>query len=211
MNLAPIFGSFYQNILATTLPEIIAVVFGLLSVWFAKREKILVYPTGIISVLIYVYIFYGAKLYANMGINFFYFIMSVYGWIMWTRKDEQNKVLQITTCSGKENIFNILAIVVFFILLSYILINFTDSDVPYWDSFTTSVFIVAMYLMARKKLENWITWAIGNTISIPLYFYKDLIFTSFQFIVFLVLAILGYIAWKRKFTLSALNSNNNLS
>ncbi len=198
MDISQFFELFYQNLLQSTWLEIVAVIFGLLSVWYAKKENILVYPTGIISVLIYVYICFFAKLYADMGINFFYFIMSVYGWIMWTRKDDRKQSLKITVCNLREHLINFFAFGTFFLFLSFILKNYTDSDVPYWDSLTTAIFIVAMYLMARKKLENWVAWIIGDIVSIPLYFYKGLVFTSFQFTVFLILAILGYIEWKRK-------------
>jgi nicotinamide mononucleotide transporter len=187
-----------ENILNTTLIEIIAVFFGLASVWFAKKENILVYPTGIISVLIYVYICFFAKLYADMGINFFYFIMSVYGWYMWTRRDESRRTLSISRSGWKEHVVNLASGVVMFIVIYYILANHTDSDVAFWDSLTTAIFIIGMWLMARKKLDNWTAWIIGNTISIPLYFYKGLVFTSFQYTVFLVLAVLGYIEWDRK-------------
>ncbi len=188
----------WQNILNTTWLEIIAVAFGMVSVWLAKKENILVYPTGIISVLIYVYICFFAKLYADMGINFFYFLMSLYGWYMWTRKGVTSPILKISGSRWYGNVLNIFAVIVMFFVLRYLLINYTDSDVPAWDSLTTAIFIVAMWLMARKKIEHWIAWMVGNTISIPLYFYKELVFTSFQYIVFLVLAILGYIEWQKK-------------
>ncbi len=198
MDLASFFEIFRQNVLNTTWLEITAVSFGLASVWFAKKENILVYPTGIVSVLIYVYICYFAKLYADMGINFFYFLMSVYGWYMWTRKDKQREKLKITRCGFGGHMFNIVSGLLLFFLLSYILRNYTDSDVPWWDSLTTAIFIVAMWLMAQKKIDNWTAWMAGNLISIPLYFYKGLVFTSFQYTVFLVLAIAGYIEWDRK-------------
>ncbi len=198
MDTSGLFDIFYQNILNTSWIEIVAVIFGLASVWFAKKENIMVYPTGIISVLIYVYICFIAKLYADMGINFFYFIMSVYGWYMWTRKDSTRKTLGITRCKWSSQIFNLLAGGLIFLILNYFLSNYTDSDVPFWDSLTTAIFIVAMWLMARKKLENWTAWMLGNIISIPLYFYKGLVFTSFQYIVFFILAIAGYIEWEKK-------------
>lgn len=209
MLLTVFFDLFYQNLLATTWLEIVAVFFGLLSVWYAKKENILVFPTGIISVLIYVYICFFAKLYADMGINFFYFMMSVYGWIMWTRKSNKKTVLNITSCTVRDHVFNLFAFITFFLIFSYVLKNFTDSDVPYWDSLTTAIFIVAMYLMARKKLENWTAWIVGDIISIPLYFYKGLIFTSFQFSVFLILAILGYIEWRKKLLQAQLITENS--
>ena len=197
------FSQFYdillENILNTSYLEIIAVIFGLLSVWYAKKVNILVFPTGIISVVIYMYICFGAKLYADAGINFVYFVMSIYGWYAWTRVGEQKKERPISMCSKKEHIINIFMFVFFFLILNYILKNYTDSNVPVWDSFTTSIFIVAMWLMAIKKVENWIYWIIANVISIPLYFYKGLVLTSFQFTVFLIIAVLGYIEWKKQF------------
>lgn len=186
-----------DNIQNTTLLEVVAVVFGLMSVWFAKQEKILVYPTGIINVLIYVYICFFAKLYADMGINAFYFIMSIYGWYNWSRTDANNNKTPISRNTLRQNFYHIIATVVFFFILFFVLTNFTDSDVPFWDSVTTAIFIIGMWLMALKKIENWIAWIIGNAISIPLYAYKGLVLTSFQYSVFLALAIAGYISWNR--------------
>ncbi len=194
-----IFDMLISNLADSSLPEAIAVLFGILSVWYAKKENILVYPTGIISVLIYIYICFFAKLYADMGINFVYFVMSVYGWYMWSKKDSTVKaVLPISRCGKKDHIINLAMLAGFFVSLSYFLSAYTDSNVPVVDSLTTAIFIVGMWLMARKKIENWIYWIIGDLISIPLYFYKDLALTSIQFTVFLVLAILGYIEWRKK-------------
>lgn len=198
MMLNDIFNILYQNLADSSILEAIAVVFGILSVWFAKKENILVFPTGIISVLIYIYICFFAKLYADMGINFVYFIMSIYGWYMWSRKDVEKYVLPISWCKAKDHVVSAVMLIVFFISLSYFLTHYTDSNVPLIDSATTSIFIVGMWLMARKKIENWIYWIIGDIISIPLYFYKDLALTSIQFTVFLILAIMGYIEWRKK-------------
>lgn len=178
--------------------EATAVIFGLLSVWYAKKENILVFPTGIVSVLIYVYICYNYKLYADMGINFYYFVMSIYGWIVWSSRSEGDEITPIAYNTSKENLVSISLFILFFIIMSYVLSNYTDSDVPYWDSLTTGIFLVGMWLMAKKKIENWIAWIIGDIISVPLYAYKGLYLTSFQFIVFLGIAIAGYIEWKRK-------------
>lgn len=196
MQFADFFDVFYQNVLSTTWLEVVAVFFGLLSVWYAKKANILVYPTGIVSVLIYVYICLFAGLYADMGINGFYFFMSVYGWYKWTRKDNRDKVIPITTNNTLQHILSIVGTVAFFFILRYVLSNFTDSTVPNWDSTTTAIFIVGMWLMALKKIENWIFWIIGDMISIPLYFHKGLILTSFQYAVFLVIAVLGYLEWR---------------
>jgi nicotinamide mononucleotide transporter len=192
------FEQLYQNILHTSWVEIIAVIFGILSVWFARKENILVYPTGIINVLIYVYLSFKAGLYALMGINFFYFIMSVYGWYSWTHKGTNRQLLAITWCNLTYHLINVIALVFFFVLLRHILMHFTDSTVPNLDALTTSIFIVSMWLMARKKVENWIGWIVGDIICIPLYASKGLVFTSVQYIVFLIIAVMGFIEWRRK-------------
>jgi nicotinamide mononucleotide transporter len=198
MEASSFFELLLQNIYQTSLLEIIAVVFGLLSVWYSKKVNILVFPTGIISVLIYVYICFFAKLYADMGINGVYFVMSVYGWYNWSRKGQDRKVIPVRFAGKRLNLIGIAATAVSFVILSYILKNHTDSNVPYWDSFTTAIFIVGMFLMAMKRVENWIYWIIGDVVSIPLYFYKGLVFTSLQFAIFLIIAVMGYYAWKEK-------------
>lgn len=178
--------------------EIIAVFFGLLSVWFAKKENILVFPTGIISVLIYVYICFQFKLYADMGINAYYFIMSIYGWIVWSRHSEHQSKTPISNYSMNWNLIFILLFALLFLLMHYVLHHFTDSDVPYWDALTSALFLIAMILMAKKKIEHWLYWIIGDLISIPLYAYKGLYLTSFQYLVFLGIAIAGYVEWRRR-------------
>ncbi len=192
------FDLFLQNIYQTTLIEVIAVVFGLLSVWYSMKVNILVYPTGIVSVLIYVYICYIAGLYADMGINAVYFVMSVYGWYNWTRPQNDKSILSVTYANKKQNLIALAATIISFFLIRFILVAYTDSNVPGIDAFTTAVFLIGMWLMATKKVENWIYWIIGDIVSIPLYFYKGLVLTSFQYSVFLILAIIGYIAWRKE-------------
>lgn len=189
-----------NGVIQTTALEWIAVSTGLMSVWFSMKENILVYPTGIVSVLIYVYIAFNYQLYADMGVNFYYFVMSVYGWHHWLdTKDESKEQIPVTVNDAKEWVISISLLVGSFLILVFVLMNFTDSDVPIWDAATTCFAILGMYLMARKKLENWIAWIITDLISIPLYFYKGLVLTSFQFLVFTILATMGYFAWKRSF------------
>ena len=204
MILLNIFDTFLSNLMDTTILEFIAVIFGLLSVWYAKQENILVYPTGIISVILYVYICFGIKLYADAGINLFYFIMSVYGWYNWTRKTNK-PALQISKSGLNDWLLSVFMLMasaaVILLLLNYFKGDDQDywsTSVPYIDTITTAIFIVGMWLMAFKKIENWIFWIIGDVISVPLYAYKGLVFTSFQFLVFLIIAIMGYMAWKKK-------------
>ncbi len=204
MDISTLTDAFMVNLMDTSWLEFVAVIFGLLSVWFAKQEKILVYPTGIISVLIYIYICFNVKLFADAGINLFYFIMSVYGWYMWTKKTDK-PALKITFNTKRDWLITggvfIFSLIVIISLLKYFNgddVEYWSTNVPYIDTFTTSVFIIAMLLMALKKVESWVFWIVGDIISVPLYTYKGLVFTSFQFLVFLILAVMGYIEWKKK-------------
>jgi len=198
MILLSIINTLYENVLSSTWTEAIAVITGLLSVWFAKKENILVYPTGIISVLIYVYLCLSVKLYADMSINAFYFVMSIYGWVKWSRKIGDQPARPITRATKHEWILSVVGMIMFFFILVYILKNFTDSNVPIWDALTTAIFIIGMWLMALKKIENWLFWIAGDLVSIPLFASKGLVLTSFQFTIFLILAIAGYIEWRAK-------------
>ena len=178
--------------------EFIAVVFGILSVWFSKKNNILVYPTGMISTSIFTYLLFKWSLLGDMMINAYYFMMSIYGWYIWTRK-VNNIVTPISKVSSPEKITSL---IIFFFSLSFVygIYNYFDkwgSYTSYIDNFTTAIFFVAMWLMANRKIENWIFWIIGNIISIPLYFYKGLTFTSIQYIIFTVIAISGYYTWKK--------------
>ena len=201
-----VFYVFYNNLIDTSIWEFIAVITGIGSVWFARTENILVYPVGIVSVLIYVFICFNAQLYADAGINFFYFVMSVYGWYKWTHINGEVKVREISAGNWKNNLINIgLTIISFWLILAIILyfnrhdLHYVNSNIPYIDSLTTAIFLIGMWLMALKRIENWIYWIIGDLISIPLYFYKGLVFTSIQYLVFLIIAILGYIEWKNRY------------
>ncbi|MEQ8338969.1 MAG: nicotinamide riboside transporter PnuC [Cyclobacteriaceae bacterium] len=178
--------------------EAIAVIFGLLSVWFSMKENILVYPTGIVSVIIYIYITFQYKLYADTGINFYYLVASIYGWYFWTNTKDNRDQIKISTLTKAEWIITIVLAFGSFILIRFGL-DFTDSDVPNWDAVTTTTAIVGMWLMARKKLENWIAWIITDLIAVPLYYYKELYLTSFQFFVFTILATMGYFAWRKTY------------
>jgi len=126
--------------------------------------------------------------------------MSVYGWYNWLKKDDvTSKQLPITWNSRSENHLSLLFLACSFLLIRWVLISFTDSDVPNWDATTTSFALVGMWLMAKKKIENWIAWIITDVISVPLYMYKGLPFTAVQFLIFTVLAIWGYFAWKKSY------------
>ncbi|MFL1010864.1 nicotinamide riboside transporter PnuC [Flavisericum labens] len=179
--------------------EFIGVFFGFLSVWFSKEENILVYPTGIISTAIFVYILWIYALLGDMLINAYYFIMSIYGWHVWTRKIDETHLTPITktTLNEKKLMVGVFLATLFFVYLVYDWFDKWTSWVAYIDTITTGLFFVGMWLMAKKKVENWIFWIIGDVISVPLYFYKGLMFTSFQYLLFTIIAIYGYKAWRK--------------
>jgi nicotinamide mononucleotide transporter len=179
--------------------ECVSVFFALLSVWFSKRENILVYPTGIIATAIAVYILFVYGLLGDMLINAYYFIMSIFGWWLWTRKVDENHFIPVTKTNSKEKKYGILLFIgtMIFIVIVYRIFGKYDSWTAYVDILTTAIFFVGMWLMAKKKLENWIFWIVGDLISIPLYFYKGLVFSSFQYFLFTIIAFYGYRAWKK--------------
>lgn len=179
--------------------ECVAVVLGLLSVWFAKRDQIAVYPSGMLSTAIFVYILYQASLLGDMLINAYFFIVSIYGWYFWVRKKRQKTENPISRMNPLEKRmwFVFFMIILFFVAGIYILFDkWQDWSAPI-DCFTTALFFVGMWFMARKRLEHWIFWIVGDLISIPLYLYKGLGLTSFQYLIFTLIAIFGYIQWKR--------------
>lgn len=185
--------------------ELFAALLGITSVWYARKENILVFPFGIANVLIYIYICFTARLYANAGINAVYLISNIYGWYMWARTDENSQTLQISRNKPMQNIISWMAVVLIYIAVFFILryVNRADAQymksyLPYIDLFNAAFFLVATILMAVKKLENWQFWIIGNIVSIPIFASQGLYFTSGQYTVFLVLAILGWKEWKRK-------------
>ncbi len=182
----------------TSFLELLAVVFGLLCVWFMKKESVLAFPLGIVNVLIYVYIFFQARVYANAAINGFFFLMSVYGWYNWTRKDNNDKTIRISQCSKQELLLNMLAIIIFFFIIRIVLVRYTSSQIPSWDAITTAVYIVAQWMLSRKKIENWILWISADTVMVGLCAWEGLFFSSFQYFVFTIIAILGFLEWRIK-------------
>jgi len=178
--------------------ELIAVVFGIISVLFARKNNILVYPTGLVSTILYVYILFEFQLYGDLIINFYYTIMSFLGWYLWSKTKNGEDDFPISTINRKECIISAL---IFIITLTFVAFVYHFFDkfthwTAYVDAFTTGLFFVGMWLMAKRKIENWILWIIADVISIPLYFYKGLTFSSFQFILFTIIAILGYKEWR---------------
>lgn len=180
--------------------EAIAFVFGILSVWYAKREDIFVYPTGIICTVITVYLLYINQYFGDMMMNFYYSIMSVYGWWNWSRKRENKFVVPISRTTLKEKQIGILFFIVTIIVtyFVYLAFNYTLEIPNYIDMVTSGIFFTAMWYMANKKLENWTLWIIADIITIPLYAYRGLGMLSLQYVIFTILAIQGYNTWKKR-------------
>nr|WP_321221762.1 nicotinamide riboside transporter PnuC [uncultured Psychroserpens sp.] len=193
------FGQYFDYSTTDIILEITAVVFGFLSVLFSKQNKIWVFPTGMISTAIFVYLLVKWELLGDMMINVYYFIMSVYGWYIWTRKVDDSHMTPITRTTLKEKKISVLIFIatLIFVYVVYQAFDKWTSWVAYVDTITTAIFFVGMWLMARRKLENWIYWIVGDIISVPLYFYKGFTFTSFQYLGFTFIAIFGYLAWKK--------------
>ena len=199
----------YQIVLET-----IAMTFGILSVYFSIKKNIWVYPTGIISTVLYVYILFVFGLLGDMMINFYYSVMSIYGWILWSKHSEDHVHVEVSWATKKEWIF---ATILFILSLNLVTMvyyykPFIDNhfsminvelglyhlDWANWlDILTTAIFLVGMWLMAKRRIENWIFWIIGDIICIPMMIYKGLGITSIQFLVFTVMAIIGYFEWKK--------------
>jgi nicotinamide mononucleotide transporter len=179
--------------------EFLAFTFGIMSVIYAKKENILVYPTGIICTVITVYLLYKAQYFGDMMMNIYYSLMSIYGWWNWSRIQNDKYLLKITRFSKND-----LGLTVFLFLLTITItyavytFNLTEIKIPnYIDIFTSGIFFTAMWLMANKKLESWVFWIIGDIITVPLYAYRGLGMLSLQYIIFTILAIQGYIEWKK--------------
>ena len=191
-----LFSQYSEYLKIDIIFEITAVLFGFISVWYASRNSVLVYPSGMINTAIFVYLLYKWGLLGDMIINAYYFCVSIYGWYVWTRK-KNDLFTPITKCSSRD--FKISSIIfVFAIILIFVVYLNADkwgSLVSYVDTLTTAIFFVAMWTMANRKIESWIFWIIGDIISVPLYFYKGLTFTSFQYFVFTFIAIYGYNLW----------------
>lgn len=203
MSLSEIYSQFITGLQQTGALEFIAVVSGVVSVWFSQRANIWVYPTGIINTLIYVYISVKGQLPGEASVNIFYTIMSIYGWMLWAKKDEKNRnVLLIKFSNAREWIlhllfFSIIYAIIFF-ALSYLKREFAPGAIPAADAFASATAYTGMLLMARKKVESWYWWIITNIASIPLYFIKGYVFTSFQFLVLLIMAFVGLASWQKK-------------
>lgn len=211
MSSAEILQRFIEGIKATSLLEYIAVASGIASVWFYKKENILVYPVGLASTIIYIFLSAQQHLFGEASVNFYYTVMSIYGWALWAKKDEQqHHVVVILKSNAKEwtqqLLFCAVVYIVIFYALSYIKNSFAPGAIPWADAFASATAYTGMWMMAKKKVESWIWWIVTNAASVPLYFIKGFVFTSVYYFILLIMAIAGLIEWKRR----AANNNTKL-
>lgn len=179
--------------------EAIVFVTGILSVWYAKKENILVYPTGLIATVITVYLFFKDGLLGDMMMNFYWSAMSIYGWWNWSRKKDSKKVVYISRTTAKEKIIGV-GLFLGTIVINYAVYKVFGNEIEasnYIDIFTSGIFFTAMWYMALKKLENWTLWILADIITVPLYAYRGWGMLSLQYLIFTIIAIQAYSAWKK--------------
>jgi len=180
--------------------ELLGALFGLLYIILSIKQNIWCWPIGLITSALYIYVFFVTKFYADMGLQVYYLVVSIYGWYFWmfggksTKKDD----LKISNIGFRRFLYITVATAVLFGIIAFILINFTDSEIPYWDAFTTAGSFVATWMLARKIIEHWLIWIIVDTVSLGLYIYKGLYATVILFAVYTLLAVIGYIEWKKE-------------
>ncbi len=203
MSLQEIYQQFVEGMKNTSWLEYVAVFAGIASVWFSRIENILVYPVGLINTTIYIFLSFKYHLPGEASVNFYYTVMSVYGWYWWMKKDEQHKKVLHITFSGRKMWGQQFAFFLFFYIavyfsLVYLKNIFFENAIPWADAFASATAFTGMWLMTRKKVESWYWWIATNIASIPLFFVKGLVFTSVYFFILLIMALFGLQEWKRR-------------
>lgn len=197
------FTQLITDIQHSSWPERIAVIAGIASVWFSRKENILVYPVGLINTIIYIWLSFKGDLLGEAAVNFYYTLMSIYGWLLWAKKDTRHQpVVHITFSDKKWWLYQLSFFAVFyisiFLLLTYLKKDFAPGAIPWADAFASATAFTGMWLMTKKKVESWYWWIATNIASIPLYFAKGYALTSVYYFVLLIMAVFGLIEWKKR-------------
>ncbi len=203
MNLTEIWQQFANGMKQTGWMEYIAVFAGIASVWYSRAENILVYPVGLINTIFYVFLSIKGQLLGEASVNLYYTIMSIYGWYLWTKKNQQHEhIVHITHSNKKWWLYQWLFFAIFyfiiFVSLTYLKKNFAPGAIPWADAFASATAFTGMWLMTKKKVESWYWWIATNIASIPLYFVKQYVFTSVYYFVLLIMAVFGLMEWIKK-------------
>ena len=208
MSLQEIYEQFVEGMRRTTWWEYIAVFAGIASVWFSRIENILVYPVGLISTIIYIWLSFKYHLLGEATVNFYYTVMSFYGWILWAKKNQQHQHAVVISFSSarewwRQFLFFCFFYISIFIALTYLQKGFAPGAIPWADALASATAFTGMWLMARKKVESWYWWIATNIASIPLYFVKGLVFTSVFYCVLLLFAFWGLAEWRKRAKISS--------
>lgn len=203
LTIQEIYRQFIEGIKQTTWLEYIAVVSGIASVWFSRIENILVYPVGLVNTIIYIYLSIKGQLPGEASVNFYYTVMSIYGWILWLKKDtEQHNVVTIAFSDRRWWLYQLAFFAAFYVAIFFSLVylkrSFTPGAIPWADAFASATAFTGMWLMTKKKVESWYWWLATNIASIPLYFVKHYVFTSVYYLILLIFAFWGLAAWRKK-------------
>jgi nicotinamide mononucleotide transporter len=200
--LPEIWEKLISNVQQTGWKEWVSTVTQIASVWYARKNNVLVYPTGIIGVLLAAWLYFfdsHPPLYADGTLNIYYFIMSVYGWYNWVQKrDGEYFTYPISWCNKKELSTGTLLFIASWGIIYFALIKITNSNTPVLDSLVSSSAVVAMWWMAKRKIENWLAWIASNIVAIPLNFYKEFYLFTLMYVLFLLMALWGFIEWKKQ-------------
>jgi len=199
MNFQAIYQSLLDGVQAMSWLEIIAALFGAISVVCSKQNSIWLYPTGLVSTGIYVYLLSREqfRLYAEATLNAYYFVMSVYGWYHWAHKDAQQHTTAVAWATRREWIVTVLIALFGWALFYVLLRNFSNSDVPLVDAFVSATACAGMWLLAKRKIENWVVLNVSNLVAVPLLFHKKLYPTALLTIFLFIVAVMGYFSWKK--------------
>ena len=190
----------YQFIFGTSPLEWCGVITGILCVWLAAKNNIWNWPIAIVSVLIYIFIFFESKLYADMGLQFYFFGMNIYGWYYWSKqKNNQTETRPISLITKNEILFSTAGIIIFTLALGFLLHKNTDASFPFIDSFCTACSIIAQFFLARKVIQNWLIWIFVDIIYVGVYFSKDLYATGLMYLLYIGIATMGYLDWRKTY------------
>ena len=191
--------------------EIFGAITGILFVFLEIRQNIWLWPLGIITSALYIWIFYDSGFYADMGLQWYYLLISIYGWRLWSRKQEaetreenEEKSFAPRRVTPAAGFVLVLLAGLLLLIIRYILIRYTDSTIPGWDAFTTAMSIVATWMLAKKIIEHWFIWIIVNIVSVGLYIYKGLYPTVALFIVYAIMSVIGYYEWRKTLRLGTI-------
>jgi len=177
--------------------EIIASLLGLWGVWLSTQQNIWCWPIGLLNVLLSLYVFFSSKLYADVALQIFYFVMTLYGWYNWLYGGENKTALKVTRIKQKLIIILIITSVFFIFIIGYIFSKYTDAALPYWDATVAVWGVIGTYIQAKKYIENWIIWILTDLLCTGIYFYKELYAFTALYFIFAILAVYGYVEWKK--------------